>query len=72
MSSMAPSRSRQETVLFPRLMQLNRAGVPDPEVLAEQLVVLHTGPADYTLLTVGYPDSVRKAVEALLTTHGIA
>ncbi|MET8128135.1 hypothetical protein [Streptomyces sp. NPDC005231] len=51
--------------------QAERAGASEPEVLAEQLVVLHTGAADYTLLTGNYPDSVRAVVEALLTAHGI-
>lgn len=51
--------------------QAERAGASESEVLAEQLVVLHTGAADYTLLTGRYPDTVRAAVEALLTAHGI-
>ena len=48
------------------------AGVADPAVLAEQLVVLHTGAADYALLTGEYPPSTILTVEVLLTAHGVA
>ncbi|WP_392839315.1 winged helix-turn-helix transcriptional regulator [Streptomyces sp. LN500] len=51
--------------------QAERAGVREPEALAEQLVMLYTGAADYALLAGRYPDSVRKAVDVLLATHGI-
>ncbi|SES37279.1 transcriptional regulator, TetR family [Lentzea xinjiangensis] len=51
--------------------QADIAGAHDSESLAEQLVVLHTGAADYALLTGRYPATIRQAVEALLDVHGI-
>ncbi|MEV6536864.1 helix-turn-helix domain-containing protein [Streptomyces sp. NPDC051639] len=51
--------------------QAERAGAREPETLAEQLVMLHTGAADHILRTRRYPDSVDKAVDVLLTTHSI-
>ncbi len=51
--------------------QAERAGAREPEALAEQLVMLHTGAADHILRTRRYPDSVDKAVDVLLTTHDI-
>lgn len=52
--------------------QASLAGATDPEVLAEQLTVLHTGAADYALLTGEYPPSTVLTVETLLTAHGIS
>ncbi|MET7636180.1 hypothetical protein [Streptomyces sp. NPDC005078] len=51
--------------------QAERAGAREPEALAEQLVMLYTGAADYVLRGRRYPDSVDKAVDVLLATHGI-
>ncbi|MEE1939712.1 TetR/AcrR family transcriptional regulator [Streptomyces sp. TRM 70361] len=51
--------------------QAEIAGALDPEAVAEQLVVLHTGAADYALLTGRYPAAVRGAVEALLDAWGV-
>ncbi|MEU0038055.1 helix-turn-helix domain-containing protein [Streptomyces sp. NPDC006333] len=51
--------------------QAERAGAREPEALAEQLVMLYAGAADHVLRTRCYPDSVGKAVDVLLTTHGI-
>lgn len=42
------------------------------ETLAQQIVVLHTGAADYALLYGRYPESTHAAVAALLTAHGLA
>ncbi|RWZ68138.1 TetR/AcrR family transcriptional regulator [Labedella populi] len=52
--------------------QAEMAGVEDSAFLAEQLTVLHTGAADYALLTGSYPLSVFAAVEALIDAAGIA
>lgn len=51
--------------------QAAAAGVADPAVLAEQLSILHTGAADYALLTGSYPESVITAVQVLLDAHGV-
>ncbi|MFW2512675.1 TetR/AcrR family transcriptional regulator [Demequina sp. SO4-13] len=47
------------------------AGIHEGDRLAEELTVIHTGAADYSLLTGSYPLSVLHAVEALLDAAGV-
>lgn len=51
--------------------QARLGGARDVDELAEQLTVLHTGAADYALLTGAYPASITRAVETLLDAAGL-